>query len=304
MSITIAKAVGLNAKAVGGNLSNDVIKIQWLLNHFRGLGRFHGAAVIIDGDCGPKTRTAITAFQIQNGLLSEEHFHGQIRPSGLTMQFINKNAGNIDFVPKPPSPSPGIWDNLVTPKDRVEEFAKTFLAELKDGRDSVPKRQKQMKCVLSKLSKPLPERVYRYMAWYDFHAFLERPLPESSFNNRFVIEQWVKKNLKNGLIQKLNKDTSTAAAYKDFKNEVYNSWLVIVKSLQPLNYAYSTDNRYTSDPRAKLLHNWVWDLNGEKYEKHHIYTCLPPQKWTWAGTSTGFQVNLEADEVTCESELD
>ena len=34
MSITIAKAVGLNAS----NLFNDVIKIQWLLNHFRGLG--------------------------------------------------------------------------------------------------------------------------------------------------------------------------------------------------------------------------------------------------------------------------
>ena len=78
MSITIAKAVGLNAS----NLFNDVIKIQWLLNHFRGLGRFHGPAVTIDGDCGPKTRTAITAFQIQNGLLSEEHFYGQIRPHG------------------------------------------------------------------------------------------------------------------------------------------------------------------------------------------------------------------------------
>ena len=36
MSITIAKAVGLNAKAVGGNLSNDVIKIQVVAEPLQG----------------------------------------------------------------------------------------------------------------------------------------------------------------------------------------------------------------------------------------------------------------------------
>ena len=129
-----------------------------------------------------------------------------------------------------------------------------------------------MKCVLSKLSKPLPERVYRYMAWSDFHAFLKRPLPESSFNNRFVIEQWVKKNLKNGLIQKLNKDTSTAAAYEDFKNEVYNSWLVIVKSLQHLSYAYSTDNRiYLRSEGEVAAQLGLGSQRGEVREASHLY---------------------------------
>jgi hypothetical protein len=184
MSISIAKAVGLQAS----NRKEDVIKIQVMLNHFIGNKKLLGIKPLaFDGICGTKTTTAITALQFQNGLISEEHFHAQIRPNGLTISFMNKNAGHV---PLPPSPSPGIWDNLLTPKDRVEAFAKMFLDELKDGRHSLPKRQKQMMYVLSKLRKPLPERVYRYMAWSDFHAFLNRPLPESSFTDRFVIEQY------------------------------------------------------------------------------------------------------------------
>jgi len=92
MSISISGPVGLNAK----NRSDDVIKVQVMLNHYIGNKKLLGyKPLTIDGKCGGKTREAILALQIQNGLLSEEHFKCQVYPHGKTIAFMNANAGYI-----------------------------------------------------------------------------------------------------------------------------------------------------------------------------------------------------------------
>lgn len=94
--IQITRAVGHAAS----NRNADVTKVQVVLNHFIGNTKLVGVKpLIVDGKIGPKTNGAIMAFQIQNGLLSEEHFNGQIRPQGMTIRFMNNHAGYI-----PPSP--------------------------------------------------------------------------------------------------------------------------------------------------------------------------------------------------------
>jgi hypothetical protein len=92
MSISISGPVGLNAM----NRSDDVIKVQVMLNHYIGNKKLLGyKPLTIDGKCGSKTREAILALQIQNGLLSEEHFKCQVYPHGKTIAFMNANAGYI-----------------------------------------------------------------------------------------------------------------------------------------------------------------------------------------------------------------
>jgi len=55
----------------------DVMKVQVMLNHFIGSNLLSGYKPLgLDGHCGPKTKEAISAFQFQNGLISEEHFQG------------------------------------------------------------------------------------------------------------------------------------------------------------------------------------------------------------------------------------
>jgi len=95
--ISISKAVGLKAP----NRYEDVIKVQAILNHFIGNGKLVGyKALPLVGKCGPKTREAIMAFQFQNGLISDEHWHCQIRPHGKTIAFMNKHAGHIPLPAK------------------------------------------------------------------------------------------------------------------------------------------------------------------------------------------------------------
>ena len=70
------------------------MKVQVMLNHFIGNNLLSGYKPLgLDGHCGPKTKEAISAFQFQNGLISEEHFQGQIRPDGATTSFMNQKAG-------------------------------------------------------------------------------------------------------------------------------------------------------------------------------------------------------------------
>lgn len=91
-TISISATVGLKAT----NNSNDVVKVQVMLNHFIGNKKILGyKSLKIDGNCGPKTREVIAALQFQNGLLSEEHFKNQIYRHGKTIEFMNKNAGYI-----------------------------------------------------------------------------------------------------------------------------------------------------------------------------------------------------------------
>ncbi|MEZ5397120.1 MAG: hypothetical protein R2724_30680 [Bryobacterales bacterium] len=77
-----------------------------MLNHFIGNQKLVGINPLTikplykDGVCGEKTCVAISALQFQNGLVSDEHFNGQIRPGGLTIQFMNKHAGHIPTPPK------------------------------------------------------------------------------------------------------------------------------------------------------------------------------------------------------------
>ena len=53
------------------------MKVQVMLNHFIGSNLLSGYKPLgLDGHCGPKTKEAISAFQFQNGLISEEHFQG------------------------------------------------------------------------------------------------------------------------------------------------------------------------------------------------------------------------------------
>ncbi len=101
--IKISEPVGAKAR----NKDQDVINIQVMLNHFIGLKLLQGYKPLgIDGDCGPKTREAISAFQFQNFLFSEEHFHGQIWPKDKTIEFMNKKAGHIPKIPSPTDNDP------------------------------------------------------------------------------------------------------------------------------------------------------------------------------------------------------
>jgi len=91
-AISISAPVGANAK----NRPEDVAKVQALLNHFIWIGQFSGAkALLIDGKCGPKTKQALSTFQLQHFLVTEEHFHGQVRPEGATIAYMRKNCGTL-----------------------------------------------------------------------------------------------------------------------------------------------------------------------------------------------------------------
>jgi hypothetical protein len=88
--ISISAAVGINAS----NRRGDVRRIQAALNHFIKSGKLRGVKrLAVDGKCGPKTTEAILMFQNQNALLSTEHFQGQIHAHGMTIVFMNRNAG-------------------------------------------------------------------------------------------------------------------------------------------------------------------------------------------------------------------
>lgn len=88
--ITISAAVGENA----ANRNKDVATIQVLLNHYIGIGKIIGfSGLVVDGKIGPKTKKTIMGFQFQNGIITAEHFAGQIRPGGASITFMNKNLG-------------------------------------------------------------------------------------------------------------------------------------------------------------------------------------------------------------------
>jgi hypothetical protein len=106
------KGIGMSTikihRSVGANAMNDkvdVAMIQYVLNHFIGKKLLSGyKKLAVDGGCGPKTKETLTAFQIQNFLVSEEHFNGQIWPCGKTITFMNSKAGYISLPSLPDVP--------------------------------------------------------------------------------------------------------------------------------------------------------------------------------------------------------
>jgi hypothetical protein len=148
--ISIGGAVGLNAP----NRKEDVIKVQVMLNHFVGNKKLVGVKPLAikpltkDGICGEKTRVAISAFQFQNGLVSDEHFNGQIRPGGMTIKFMNQHAGHIPKATKDDTRYYGLEDKL-----RQFELEEMAMEAIRDSFNPTKQKEASMRNIVKELLK-------------------------------------------------------------------------------------------------------------------------------------------------------
>jgi hypothetical protein len=109
---SIQKSVGLKCK----NDKWDVLVVQMLLNKFIMPGCLPPLApLMLDGQCGNKTVTAIYAFQ--NGIMGQKKPPMSISPDGLTIERLN---GPLKWCNRPAGDGGVI--NLPTPEDKDITF--------------------------------------------------------------------------------------------------------------------------------------------------------------------------------------
>ena len=97
----------------GVNRPDDVRQVQERLNRF--VARLELEPLQVDGDCGPQTRAAITAFQ--DDVMGVEVPDGRVDPGGATWQRLDAPPGPA---PAPtPRPQAGPLATLLTPGPRT-----------------------------------------------------------------------------------------------------------------------------------------------------------------------------------------
>ena len=105
----ISASVGIG----GLNRNEDVRQVQERLNRF--VARLQLEPLGVDGDCGPKTRAAIAAFQ--DDVVGIEIPDGRVDPGGSTWQKLDAPPGPA---PAPtPRPPPGALAALLAPGPRT-----------------------------------------------------------------------------------------------------------------------------------------------------------------------------------------
>lgn len=97
--ISIMAAVGNG----GSNLQNDVRTIQSALNDVPPHKGGPQAPLVVDGQCGPKTRAAITRYQQQNIGWAD----GRVDPGGATIRSLNGQPQQKPGIPAHAPPFPG-----------------------------------------------------------------------------------------------------------------------------------------------------------------------------------------------------
>ena len=108
--------IGATVGIGGANRREDVRQVQERLNGF--VGRLELEPLKVDGDCGPKTRTAIKAFQ--SDVVGLEVPDGRVDPNGRTWRDLNLPPGPRPAPPPPAGPiaallAPGPRTPLITP---------------------------------------------------------------------------------------------------------------------------------------------------------------------------------------------
>lgn len=256
--ISISAAVGIKAS----NRNQDVTKVQVVLNHFIGNRKLVGIKpLVIDGKCGSKTNEALMAFQIQNGLLSEEHFTGQIRPGGMTISFMNKNAG---YIP-PGGSSETEWDYY---KKSSYASSTTLLKGVKKWLSKKPRHRVEVGLFSTK--HPDGRRIIFWRSEEPGKNCVGEPAnfgrAIQSYTERPTSLEVIRREhgLKDDLITLLGNDTGAKmiAALNDGWN-TFMAYYVLNKGMCVRNAKWNTHQKLAQEAKAQL--NLVVSLVGEAW---------------------------------------